>query len=187
MCTVIGCLYHMILCCVISPPFPQDEHSSGSETSPSPSKSKQQQRSAKRGQGVVESPADISPVDLTSYYSTQGGVDLETLSELTGMAGKMEEDFGGLRSKRKCVRVREEMSRLQELLETDTGTGDAKSGASRGGRGGVGRVRSPSDPFSWKPKTRSSGRSQFTHKRRRRRKQPVEEGRNVCTCLSSLY
>ena len=45
----------------------------------------------------MESPADLYPVELASNYSTQGGVNLGTLGELTGTVGKMEEDVGVLR------------------------------------------------------------------------------------------
>ena len=45
----------------------------------------------------MESPAGLYPVELASNYSTQEGVDLGTLSELTGIVGKMEEDVGVLR------------------------------------------------------------------------------------------
>ena len=115
-------------------------------------------------------PSSDLPVDLASYYSTRGGVDLDILSELTGAVGKTEEEPSGLRSKRKCVRVREEMSRLQEILNTD-------SDHSKGGRGRGGRAKVPVDPFNRsRPRSRLSTRSQFTHKRRRRRKQPEEEG-----------
>ena len=121
----------------------------------------------------VQDTAGDLPVDLASYYSTQGGVDLDILSELTGgAAAKEEEESSGYRSKRKCVRVREEMSRLQEILDTDS---DHNAG-SKGGRGRGGRAKVPADPFSRRPRPRVNTRSQFTHKRRRRRKQPEEEG-----------
>lgn len=111
------------------------------------------------------------PLDLASYYSTQGGVDLDILSELTGAVSKGEEESSGFRSKRKCVRVREEMSRLQEILDTNPDHTGSKSGRSKGSKAKV-----PADPFSRRPRSRLNTRSQFTHKRRRRRKQPEEEG-----------
>lgn len=102
---------------------------------------------------------------------------MDTLSELTSAVGKSDDTSGGLRSKRKCVRVREEMSRLQEILELDSGVTDSKLvSGSRGGRGRTGRAKLVSDPYSRRPKSRSNVRSQFTHKRRRRRKPPEEEG-----------
>ena len=66
--------------------------------------------------------ADYLPesTHLATYYPT-GDVDLGTLSELTKSVqetkGKNVSDGEGGRSKRTCVRVREEISRLEEFLE----------------------------------------------------------------------
>ena len=78
-------------------------------------------------------------VDLATYYSAQGGVDLDTLSELTRSVNKSSDDdtLGTYRSKRTCVRVREEMNRLQEIFGNDSLLLMGKGGQSgrRSGRG----------------------------------------------------
>ena len=94
--------------------------------------------SQKKPREEIEKAGPEQPVDLASYYSVHG-VDLQTLSELTGsVIQEEEEDIGTSRSKRTCVRVREEISKLQEML--DTGGGPVKpgiKGQSTRGRGGT--------------------------------------------------
>ena len=64
--------------------------------------------------------------NLATYY-TAGDVDLSTLSELTkSVQGKTMTDSDGGRSKRTCVRVREEISRLEEILGDGGSVGDGK-------------------------------------------------------------
>ncbi len=82
------------------------------------------------------------PVDLASFYASKGGVDLSTLSELTKSVG-VSDEAGGVettsRSKRTCVRVREEISKLEEILKDDTlETKPALSSKPKGGGGGGG-------------------------------------------------
>ena len=131
------------------------------------------------------------PVDLASLYASKGGVDLGTLSELTRSvretAGVDTGDGSQLRSKRKCVIVREEISKLQEIL------GVANSVEPKSSSGGIrprgrGRGRPVSsgrssdvgyqEPTLSVRKYRRPAYSQFTHKRRKRRKRQPEEG--VC-------
>ena len=101
--------------------------------------------------------------------------------------------MGVSRSKRTCVRMREEISKLQEILR-DSGSPEvkpsppARSRARGKGRASSGRTsdvgggaqESPvtSVPSAAPPrKNRRSGYSQFTHKRRKRRKKLPEEGK----------
>ena len=124
------------------------------------------------------------------------------MSELTqSVKHSAEEDAAGSgsRSKRTCVRVREEISKLQEILE-DIDTEDPKAanavGAKPKGRGRgrgqasgggvsneVGREGSAMDAGSAdlsvpavRKYRRPAYRSQFTHKRRKKRKKQPEEG-----------
>ena len=135
-------------------------------------------------------------MDIATLYATKGGVDLGTLSELTnsvkedGLSGQ-ETEMGVSRSKRTCVRMREEISKLQEILR-DSGSPEVKpspparsrgrgKGRSSSGRtsdvgGGVQESPSTSAPSAPARKYRRSGYSQFTHKRRKRRKKQPEEG-----------
>ena len=128
------------------------------------------------------------PVDLASLYAS-GGVDLGTLSELTRSvretAGVNAEDGTQVRSKRKCVIVREEISKLQEILG-EVGTIESKSSSGVVKPRGRGRGRPPSagrtsdtgyqEPSPSVRKYRRPAYSQFTHKRRKRRKRQPEEG-----------
>lgn len=136
------------------------------------------------------------PVDLATLYATKGGVDLGTLSELTNSIKEdgIDVDLGS-RSKRTCVRMREEISRLQEILK-DGGSPESKPSPpakpkARGkGRASSGRTSdaggaqdsSASTPSAPAPapapvkKYRRPAYSQFTHKRRKRRKKQPEEG-----------
>ena len=128
------------------------------------------------------------PVDLASLYAS-GGVDLGTLSELTRSvretAGVNTEDGTQVRSKRKCVIVREEISKLQEILG-EVGTIESKSSLGVVKPRGRGRGRPPSagrtsdtgyqEPSPSIRKYRRPAYSQFTHKRRKRRKRQPEEG-----------
>lgn len=134
-----------------------------------------------------ELPSD-APVDLASLYAS-GGVDLGTLSELTRSvretAGVNTDDGAQLRSKRKCVIVREEISKLQEILG-EVGSIEAKSSSGVVKPRGRGRGRPPSagrtsdtgyqEPSPSVRKYRRPAYSQFTHKRRKRRKRQPEEG-----------
>ena len=134
-----------------------------------------------------ELPSDV-PVDLASLYAS-GGVDLGTLSELTRSvretAGVNTEDGTQLRSNRKCVIVREEISKLQEILG-EVGSIEAKSLSGVVKPRGRGRGRPPSagrtsdtgyqEPSPSVRKYRRPAYSQFTHKRRKRRKRQPEEG-----------
>lgn len=69
-----------------------------------------------------DDPQSEVPLDLT--YKSQD-YDLKTLSELTRSVVPENDEGKGLRSKRTCVRVREEITRLQELLNTDAEKGKA--------------------------------------------------------------
>ena len=131
------------------------------------------------------------PVDLASRYASKGGVDLGTLSELTRSfretAGVDTGDGTQLRSKRKCVIVREEISKLQEILGVANSV-EPKSSSSGVKPRGRGRGRPVSsgrssdvgyqEPTPSVRKYRRPAYSQFTHKRRKRRKRQPEEG--VC-------
>lgn len=134
------------------------------------------------------------PVDLATLYASKGGVDLGTLSELTKSVKEdgpsdMDIDLGGSRSKRTCVRMREEISKLQEILK-DNGSPEVKPSPPAKPRGrGKGRsslTRRASDAGGYEEYTapapapvkkyRRPAYSQFTHKRRKRRRKPPEEG-----------
>lgn len=134
------------------------------------------------------------PVDLATLYATKGGVDLGTLSELTNSIKEdgIDIDMGGSRSKRTCVRMREEISKLQEILK-DSGSPEAKpsppakprargKGRTSSGRtSDAGGVQEPATSMPSAPapvkKYRRPAYSQFTHKRRKRRKKQPEEGK----------
>lgn len=104
------------------------------------------------------------PLDLTKYYESNQ-VDLNTLSELTRSVGPPFET-GTARSKRRCVRVREEITKLQELLDEEKSKPPV----------GKGQAKRPTQTKSVIGNKRSrSGRSQFTS-RRKRKKKPHEEG-----------
>ena len=145
------------------------------------------------------------PIDLASFYSNRGGVDLGILSELTQSvkpSGDEETTSGGSRSKRTCVRVREEISKLQEILE-DIDTEEPKAAnavkAKLKGRGSRGRgqvsgtgggsdigpegsvpdVGSADSGVLVRKYRRPAYRSQFTHKRRKKRKKQPEEGMSM--------
>lgn len=146
---------------------------------------------------VVEFSPDI-PVDLASFYARKGGVDLGTLSELTKSVGVADKGAENTRSKRTCVRVREEISKLQDILNEDFM--DAKPargggrGKGRGSSGGGGRVSNRSVEFaSDDAASGGSGAvalakkkrplySQFTRKRRKRKRKTLEEGKVISTC-----
>ena len=136
------------------------------------------------------------PVDLATFYASKGGVDLGTLSELT----KSVQEKTGVnvsvtqsRSKRTCVRVREEISKLQEILQEDTippqsaarprGRGRGRvqpSGGDSAGRTSDTGIQEVTFPV--KKYRRPAYRSQFTHKRRKKKRKPPEEG-NVIPSL----
>ena len=106
-----------------------------------------------------------------------------------------DEGMEGTRSKRTCVRVRQEISKLQEILNDDTsdvklvkpggrGRGRGSGGPASGGRSSLGANRSvefdeDADGNSLIPPTKKkrSSYSQFTHKRRKRKKKLPEEGK----------
>lgn len=136
-----------------------------------------------------------APVDLATLYASKGGVDLSTLSELTKSVGVSDDGMETTtRSKRTCVRVREEISKLEEILKDDTLEGKSslptkQKGAGRGkGRGASARasavVEQPADAMSdglagvapSAKKYKRPAYSQFTHKRRKRKRKPPEEG-----------
>ena len=143
------------------------------------------------------------PVDLATLYATKGGVDLGTLSELTKSVKDDDLDIGivgGSRSKRTCVRMREEITKLQEILK-DNGSPEVKpspparsktmsatkasskarssgrtsdvGGGSSGSQESTTAVAASSAPVK---KYRRPAYSQFTHKRKKRRKKQPEEG-----------
>ena len=131
-----------------------------------------------------------APTDLASLYAQSGGVDLDILSELTkSVAGTSDGDLYPSRSKRTCVRVRQEITKLQEILK-DNGDSESKPspvGVGSKGKGrGKGKVSSArnsdaglQDVGGGNSPTRKYKRpaySQFTHKRKRKRKLP-EEGK----------
>ncbi len=141
-----------------------------------------------------------APLDIATLYATKGGLDLSTLSELTNSAPGKGEDGQASRSKRTCVRVREEISKLQEILQDEEGKpaagsrGRGRGGAGRGkgggGGGGGGRV-SDHEAVAVKKYRRPAYRSQFTHKRRKKRRKQPEEGRishhyTLCTIRVTL-
>ena len=140
---------------------------------------------------TVEFSSDI-PVDLASLYAKKGGVDLSTLSELTRSVGMSEEGEENTRTKRTCVRVREGISKLQEIFNDDSvDTKPARVGGRGRGRGGAHasaatvnllaevvsdeRMSCGSGLAPLTKKKRSSY-SQFTHKRRKKRKRSPDEG-----------
>ena len=125
--------------------------------------------------------ADYLPegANLTTFY-TASDVDLSTLSELTkGVPGKDPLDGDGVRTKRTCVRVREGISRLEEILGDGNSPGDGKG--SRGRGRGASSSRGGGDP-SPKKQRRPAYRSQFTLKRKRRRRKQPEEGTTSLLC-----
>ena len=148
---------------------------------------------------AAEFSADM-PVDLASFYASKGGVDLSTLSELTKSVGVSDDGTDkdtNTRSKRTCVRVREEISKLEEILKDENS--DAKSSqpskprAGRGkGRGSSGRSAAAAANKSAElagdeldssgvaapsaKKYKRPAYSQFTHKRRKRKKKVPDEG-----------
>ena len=71
-----------------------------------------------------DDPQSEVPLDITKYYKSQD-YDLKTLSELTRSVVPENDEGKGSRSKRTCVRVREEITKLQELLNTDVEKGKA--------------------------------------------------------------
>ena len=124
-------------------------------------------------------------------------MDLNTLSELTKGVGATSEGSEGTRSKRTCVRVRQEISKLQEILGEDVA--EAKPQVKSGGRnrrsGGGGTAPARSSLGASRPaeldeeesvsggsgllppaKKKRSSYSQFTHKRRKRKKKQPEDG-----------
>ena len=122
----------------------------------------------------------IEMVDLASYYSARGGVDLDTLSELTRSVNRSsdEDAIGAYRSKRTCVRVREEMNRLQEIFGDDPlslmGGKSGQTGRRSGGRGRGVAV----DGYG--KKSRQSLAQVQQASRGRRRKKQSEEGEENC-------
>ena len=123
-------------------------------------------------------------VDLASYYSAQGGVDLDTLSELTRSVNRSsdEDAIGTYRSKRTCVRVREEMNRLQEIFGDDPLSLMGGRGGQTGRRSG-GRGRGVAIDGYGKKSRQSLGQVQQASRGRRRKKQS-EEGEGNCQCGS---
>ena len=134
----------------------------------------------------------------------KGGVDLGTLSELTKSVGVTDGGMENVRSKRTCVRVREEISKLQDILNDDLmDTKPARAGARGKGRGvsggGGGRVSiganqsvefvsdgavSDGESGVLQPsKKKRSSYSQFTHKRRKRKRKTIEEGKVVSVVM----
>ena len=110
---------------------------------------------------------------------------------------------GGSRSKRTCVRMREEITKLQEILKDNgspevrpspparsrtaastKGSSKARPSSGRvsdvGGRRGSGGLQESTTPSvatsAPAKKYRRPGYSQFTHKRRKRRRKQPEEG-----------
>jgi len=163
------------------------EEEEGSDVSPPPTKQSRQDLSQKKVREEVEKAGPDQPVDLASYYSVHG-VDLQTLSELTGSVMQEEEDeIGTSRSKRTCVRVREEISKLQEML--DTGGGAVKAGIkgqSVRGRGGT-STRGLSGMYNIQGAAQRSRttRTLSTSQRKRSRKQS-EEGLIFVSDLTTL-
>lgn len=123
-----------------------------------------------------------------------------------------DEGVENTRSKRTCVRVRQEISKLQEILNDDVvdakptrvgGRGKGRGGSSAGsGRISTGANRSielASDDAVLSgsglmppSKKKRSSYSQFTHKRRKRKRKPPEEGKelfmlNHFLCLPRKY
>lgn len=135
---------------------------------------------------------------LASFYATKGGVDLGTLSELTRSVQEevsTDKDSDMMRSKRTCVRVREEISKLQEILKDPSEGKFPTAGKQRGrgrGRGFGAEGRAPQDMGTpVKKYRRPAYRSQFTHKRRKKRRRQMEEGEcmdaRLYTCTCDIY
>lgn len=132
------------------------------------------------------------PLDLATFYASKGGVDLSTLSELTKSVGVSDDGMDNTRSKRTCVRVREEISKLEEILKDDNSDAKpspvSKQRSGRGkGRGSTSRaatganksaeLEGEGDESVGAPSAKKYKRpaySQFTHKRRKRKKKPEE-------------
>lgn len=76
------------------------------------------------------------PLDLATLYAHQGTLDLSTLSEITQSSqpdSRVDSPFDtGSRSKRTCVRVREQIHRLREILEGDNSLVPSPTGRSKG-------------------------------------------------------
>jgi len=124
-------------------------------------------------------------------------VDLNTLSELTKSVGVASEGSEGTRSKRTCVRVRQEISKLQEILGEDgmevkpLGKSGGRCRRSGGGatpaRPSLGTSRPAAEVDEEEgmsggsgllppAKKKRSSYSQFTHKRRKRKKKQPDDG-----------
>ena len=140
--------------------------------------------------------ADV-PTDLASLYAKKGGVDLSILSELTQSVGASGEEDYPSRSKRTCVRVREQITKLQEILGDEAETRSPGSTGSKVKGRGTGRV--PANRSSDVGQQESSGGggvspkkykrptySQFTHKRRKRKKKSPEEGTYMCSSVEYM-
>ncbi len=129
-----------------------------------------------------------APTDLASLYAKKGGVDLSILSELTQSVSG--DDGLPSRSKRTCVRVREQISKLQEILDDESDTKPSPGGAGSKVKGrGTGRVSTggrtsdvglqESSVATSAKKYKRPAYSQFTHKRRKRKKKSPEEGNKL--------
>ena len=128
----------------------ESNDSSSTDSSPSPGKSS----GKKDGSGPTP--------DLKKYFNPNH-VDLKTLSELTQSVEPGKDE--GSRSKRTCVRVREEIAKLNELLDANgekikipavtpnrTGGGGVSKGQTKGGK----RRRSSQGTTSKKKKIKTS-------------------------------
>lgn len=112
----------------------------------------------------------------------------------------------GSRSKRTCVRVREEISKLEEILKDDTPDGKSSLSSKQKGRGkGRGTSARASAAVEQSADASADGLggvahsakkykrpaySQFTHKRRKRKRKAPEEGmwvRGVLCGLEGAY
>ena len=151
-----------------------------------------QDKEAATSKKASEFAADV-PVDLATFYASKGGVDLSTLSEITKSVG-VSEKLDNSRSKRTCVRVREEISKLEEIFKDDSTIKASVPSKSRGGRGkGRGSSARASSGTSQLidaevacdevggvvpsvKKYKRPAYSQFTHKRRKRKRKLPEEG-----------
>ena len=106
------------------------------------------------------------------------------------MGASGEEDYPS-RSKRTCVRVREQITKLQEILGDESETRSPGSAGSKVKGRGTGRATTnrtsdggqvESSGGVTPKKYKRPAYSQFTHKRRKRKKKSEEEGTCTYAC-----
>ena len=141
-----------------------DSLSSGSPRSPG--------KSSGRKDGSGPTP------DLKKYYNPDH-VDLKTLSELTQSVEPGKD--GGSRSKRTCVRVREEIAKLQELLDANGEKIKIPAGTPSRTQGGGGGAVSKGQIKGGKRRRISQGTTSKKKKQKSSQKEGTKEkGRSLC-------